>query len=371
MTLILTHHPSDQFTLLNPEMAGLYKTITAEISQFVSPQHALLFAEPKMINEMLYWYAEGEEVVPWRALSEAKQKQVIQVIQSMLIDISKVAHLHPNSLLLRFFPNYGYFPSSEYIYLVDGHPVITVWGYSGGNGFYNPLINEQSNISRKTRLLLWSKFPWVTALLALFTGVLTSLLLSIYHHSDQVCYATYPKIQEVKEALNGQNKNQALNKKQDELSKSLVLLKKQCKIPPVRSLEPQQTPKLTPLPKEAWEKKDKSMLNGCWHLTTPLKLVARGTDKWTPIKIWQVCFDNSGGGNQIITTMDDITCQGPLSASFQGDKLVIKQPENCKGGFNLVRGTQICTRSNDKEATCLYKDDDVRGGKGVIGIFKR
>ncbi|MDI2113697.1 hypothetical protein [Commensalibacter nepenthis] len=371
MKLMLAHHPLNQLSPLDSEITQSYKELTADISQLVSPEHALLFAEPKMVNDIVYWYADGQEAIPWKALSKAKQKEVLQVIRSILADMTSVAYLYPRSHLSRSLPNCGCFPSQEYIYLVDGRPVITAWGYSGDNGLYNPLANEKIKISQKIRQCIGSRFPWVTALIALFVGILTALLWNIYHHIDKACYGAYPQIQEVEDALKDQNKNQELKNKQDGLSNTLVLSKKQCHIPPVHPLKSEETPQIAPLRKDAWEKKDKSMLNGCWHLTTPLNLVVRETGVQAPVKTWQVCFDNSGKGNQTITKIDNISCRGPILASFEGDQLIIKQPENCRGGFNLVQGTQVCTRLNDKEATCLYKDDDVLNSKGVTGTFER
>lgn len=411
MSLILAHHSVDQITPITPEVTNLYTQLTTEISQFVSPQHALLFAEPKTIKNIINWHAEGKEFTPWKELSEAKQKEALQVMQSTLVDITSAARLHPRSILSRSLPACGYFPSLEDVYIVDGRPVLTKWGYRGINGFYNPLANHKTKITQQARRLLWSNFPWITALVALFFGVLTSLFWNIYHHSDKACYATYPLVKDVEEALKTQDQNEGLINKRNALLNALEVLRQQCKIPPIQPLKPQDAPELgvlpdapkvpevptvppieklpnieTPkqqevqkpqpqkkvdFPKDAWDKKDKSMLKGCWHLTTPLKLVVRGAGIWTPVESWKVCFNQSGNGNQTIVKADKTSCNGPVSAYFQGEQLVIKQPGNCNGSFFLVQGTQVCTRVSDTEARCLYNDDDRPSGNKVPGIFKR
>ncbi|EHD14961.1 hypothetical protein CIN_08930 [Commensalibacter intestini A911] len=375
----------------------------------------LLFAEPKTVKNTIDWYAEGKEFTPWKDLSEVKQKEALQVIQSTLVDITSAARLHPRSLLSRSLPACGCFPSLEDVYIVDGRPVLTKWGYREVNGFYNPLANHTTKITQQARRLLWSHFPWITALVALFLGVVTSLLWNIYHHSNKSCYATYPLLKDVEEALKTQDQNKDLTNKQGALLNALEVLKQQCKIPSIQPLKPQDAPELgvlpdatkmpdvptvppieklpnieapkqqeipqpkpTPqpqkkvdFPKDAWDKKDKSMLNGCWHLTTPLKLVTRGAGIWTPVESWKVCFNQSGNGNQTIVKSDNTSCHGPVSAYFQGEQLIIKQPGNCNGSFFLVQGTQVCTRVSDTEARCLYNDDDRPSGNRVPGIFKR
>lgn len=415
MSLILAHHSVDQIIPITPEVTNLYTRLTTEISRLVSPQHALLFAEPKTVKNTIDWYAEGKEFTPWKDLSEVKQKEALQVIQSTLVDITSAARLHPRSLLSRSLPACGCFPSLEDVYIVDGRPVLTKWGYREVNGFYNPLANHTTKITQQARRLLWSHFPWITALVALFLGVVTSLLWNIYHHSNKSCYATYPLLKDVEEALKTQDQNKDLTNKQGALLNALEVLKQQCKIPSIQPLKPQDAPELgvlpdatkmpdvptvppieklpnieapkqqeipqpkpTPqpqkkvdFPKDAWDKKDKSMLNGCWHLTTPLKLVTRGAGIWTPVESWKVCFNQSGNGNQTIVKSDNTSCHGPVSAYFQGEQLIIKQPGNCNGSFFLVQGTQVCTRVSDTEARCLYNDDDRPSGNRVPGIFKR
>ncbi|MDI2113696.1 hypothetical protein [Commensalibacter nepenthis] len=408
MVVVLSRQNIDQFTPLCDRDVGLYDCLVQEIAGITSPQHAALFARPEYNQDIVRWSAEGQEFTPWSKLNSTQQEKLLQATQSILLDIHAQMQDYPNLMIARHFDQYRQIPSIDYLYAVDGKPVLTGWGYSGDKGSYDPLalmlVSVQPN--KKNR---WLVFPWVTALVALSAGVLTSLLWNIYHHSDKVCYATYPLVKDVEDALKGQDKNKDLNKKREDLLKSSELLKKQCKIPPVQPLKPQEAPELIPLPeelktpevpsvpdmeplpnqdtpkkqeipkiekkadlpKDAWEKKDKSMLNGCWHLTTHLELYEQRLFRMShqPVTNWTLCFNSNGGaGRQVLTRKDGGTCTGPLNAQFQGNQLVLNQPTDCQGAFHLIPGRNVCTRINDKEARCTYIDAE---GHQSTGTFKR
>ncbi|CAI3922200.1 unnamed protein product [Commensalibacter communis] len=410
MVVVLSRQTNDQLTPLCDREVGLYDRLVQEISRVTSPEHAALFARPEHSHDAVRWSAEGQEFTPWNKLNSTQQEKLLQATQSILLDIRSEIQDHPNMMIAQHFDQYRQIPSLDYLYAVDGKPVLTGWGYSGEKGSYDPLASVLSSVqpNQKNR---WLVFPWVTALTALSAGILTSLLWNMYYHSDKVCYATYPLAKDVEDALKEQDNNQALNKKNDQLLKSLELLKKQCKIPPVQPLEPQEVPELNPLPedpkvpdlppvseteplpdqntpkkqdipqpkpekkadlpKDAWDKKDKSMLNGCWHLTTHLELYEQRLFRMShqPVTNWTLCFNSSGGaGRQVLTRKDGGTCTGPLNVQFQGNQLVLNQPTDCQGAFHLIPGRNVCTRINDKEANCTYIDAE---GHRSTGTFKR
>ncbi|EUK18884.1 hypothetical protein [Commensalibacter papalotli (ex Servin-Garciduenas et al. 2014)] len=378
MNLILAQHSLGQLFSLYKKTPEQDQEFIREVSWKVSLQHAALFAKPNFIKDTIYWHSEGQNTVSLQSLSKAQQQEIIEIIQLILIDIASIARLHPNDKWSRSFSLCSCFPSLDYVYVVDGRPVITGWGYAGENGFYDPLQGETVTIKKQTQRFLWLKFPWVTALVALFMGVLISLLWHVTQHSDKTCNVQYTSALEVEGALRAQDKNQELNKKRDILLQSLKNLDTQCKVPPVHTQQPQNTPELKPksqqtidLPKESWNKKEVSMLDGCWNLTTPLTLVSRQSKKIVPVKTWQVCFNEAGKGNQAITMMNGVSCKGPLAARFEGTKIILEQPKNCDGEFTLVKGNHTCTRINDQEASCIYKDEEQKDSHGSVGIFKR
>lgn len=378
MSLIIAQHSLDQLVSLYKKTPEQDQEFISEVSIQVSPQHAALFARPNIIKDIIYWHSDGQNAISLQSLPEIEQQEIVKIIKSILIDIACIARLRSKDEWSRSFNLNSCFPSLDYVYIVDGRPVITGWGYTGVNGFYDPLQKEIITIKKQTQRFFWLKFPWVTASIALFVGILFSLLWYATQYSHKVCYAQYPAKNEVEDALKGQNKNNDLIKKRDALLKSLKNLNTQCKVPPVDLQQPKNAPELKPkpqqtidLPKESWNKKEVSMLDGCWNLTTPLTLVSRQTKKIVPVKTWQVCFNEAGKGNQAITMMNGVSCKGPLAAHFEGTKIILEQPENCDGEFTLVKGNHTCTRINDKEASCIYKDDEQKDSQGSVGIFKR
>lgn len=264
-------------------------------------------------------------------------------------------------------------------------------------------------VYKRSRSALWVRFPWITSLVALSAGLLVSVLWSVWYHSNKVCFATYPPEKIIQEALKEIDKNKQLTDKKSQLLKLLDGLRKQCKVPPISPLLPQEIPELDPvtdpepmpelpvpqdktdlpkaadipqkqdppkpkervdLPKDAWNKKDTSMLDGCWNLTTHLELYQRRFfgSSHQPVTNWSLCFNPDSTGRQVLTRKDGGTCSGPLRATFQGNQLVLQQPTDCQGAFNLIPGKNVCTRLNDHEAQCTYIDAE---GHQSTGTFRR
>lgn len=415
MVVVLSRQDIHQLTPLCAREVGLHDRLVHEISTITSPEHAALFARPEYNNDIVRWSAEGQEFTPWNKLSSSQQEALLKATQSILSDIQLQLQDHPHMMIAQYFDQYRQIPSPEYLYAVDGKPVLTGWGYSGDKGSYDPLASMLVSVNPK-KSYPWFVFPWVTALVALFLGVLASLLWNVSRHSDKVCYATYPLVKEVEDGLKEQNKNTDLTKRRDDLLKALETLRKQCKIPPVQPLVPREVPDIEPLPEEpktpdlppvpeteklpdqetpkkqdvpqpkpepkpqpskkadlpqdSWNKKDKTMLNGCWHLTTHLELYEQRLfgSSHQPVTNWTLCFNPNGAGRQVLTRRDGGTCTGPLNAQFQGSQLVLNQPTDCQGAFHLIPGRNVCTRINDKKARCTYIDAE---GHQSTGTFKR
>ncbi|MDI2090172.1 hypothetical protein [Commensalibacter oyaizuii] len=413
MVLVLSRQSFDHLTALGHKEIGIYNYFIQEIITHLGSEHASLFAKPNYYNNIVRWEAEGQHYTPWNKLSSSQQNQLLAAVQSILSDIRQITLSHPHTLLAQYFDQIKQIPSFEYIYAVDGKPVLTGWGYHQKDGAFVDLLDGYSDSKKRFMSIHgWKQFPWITSLLALGCGILASVIWHVSQHSEKVCYATYPLIKNVEEALKDKNQNQALTKKRDDLLKSLENLKKQCAVPPVQPLVPKDVPDLQPLPeipktpeldpipdsealpnskppqsmetpkpppqpkqnvdlpKESWNKKDTSMLNGCWHLTTHLELYQRTffSTSHQPVTNWTLCFKPNGAGRQVLTRRDGGTCTGPLNAQFQGNKLVLQQPTDCQGAFHLIPGKNVCTRLNDKEARCTYIDAE---GHQSTGTFKR
>lgn len=413
MVVVLSRQNIQQLTSLCDREVGLYDRLAHEVSSIVGPEHAVIFARPEYTNDVVRWSAEGQDFTPWNKLNSTQQESLLQATQSILSDIQQQMQDHPKSLMAQHFDQYRQIPDLDHLYAVDGKPVLTGWGYAGEKGSYDPLASMLVSVQPK-RSNKWLNFPWITALVALFLGVLTSLLWNIYHHSDKVCYATYPLVKDVEDALKAQDQNKDLTNKRNDLLKALELLRQQCKIPPVQPLNPVEVPDLPPLPeepkspevppvsepeklpneetpkkqdipqpkptpqpdkqgdlsKDSWNKKDKSMLDGCWKLTTHLELYEQRFfgSSHQPVTNWSLCFNSNGVGKQVLTRRDGGTCSGPLNVQFQGSQLILNQPTDCQGAFHLIPGKNVCNRVNDKEAQCTYIDAE---GHQSTGTFKR
>lgn len=405
MKLILAQHSLDQLVPLCQKNRDQDYDFLHKLALQVSPQHAALFAKPNDVKDQIYWETEGKKAVPFHSLPEVQQQETIRVIQSILVDIASIARLHPKEQWSRNFAFYSCIPSLDYVYVVDGRPVLTGWGYVGVNGFYDLLKNKTIQIKQQAQRLFWLRFPWITALFALFIGVLISLLWNIAQHTDNACYLE----KEMQSVVKEQEQNQALLKKRDDLQNSIQTYKKQCQLPVINPLAPLDVPEIVPLPqepptpalppvseagklpntnnipkqklppkpekkedlpKDSWNKKDISMLNGCWRLTTPMNLQNLITNQPIPIQSWSVCFDKSGNGYQTITTKANKTCKGPVKAYFRGSEIIMTHPARCSGDFPVMQGTNVCRYENDREAQCVYTDNQ-HTVKPRQGLFKR
>lgn len=408
MNLTLNRHPLNQFqSLFSDKVETIYPRFVSEVNRLVGPAHAQLFARPEITGDYIRWECDGNQSLAWQALSPVQKEQLLNTVQQMLSDIRQVACNHPESFIYQLLPNWHQLPSFDYLYAVDGKPVITNWGYTNTNGARDLLTNNDvANIPHSPRSKFLISFPWITALIAFFLGLLAALLWSVVTFSKSSCLATYPSKDQIAQVQNDISKNKQLLDQKNNLLKNLQDLNKKCQIPPVVPLKPKdmepvqplpdiepspdvspeknldlppvdmpqkkaEAPKPNvPLPKTAWDNKDLSMFKGCWHLTTPLFLITPRLfhTSTEPIRDWSLCFDQNGNGRQVLTSVNGTRCQGPLRANFQGQQVILSQPAECSGDFTLIGGRNTCVRVNDHEASCDYVDNE---GRRTRGFFRR
>jgi hypothetical protein len=130
---------------------------------------------------------------------------------------------------------------------------------------------------------------------------------------------------------------------------------------------PQQTaalrPPPQPLPADRWNKKDLSMLEGCWLLgrDTVATWGVNGRNERCSVKAGQICFDGKGTGRRETTilcpTGGTIRCAAPVTARFGNDgTLDTTQPQvQCTPQvyrWNAEQNSLTCRRVNDALATC-------------------
>ncbi|RPE04649.1 hypothetical protein BBB56_02100 [Candidatus Pantoea deserta] len=104
-------------------------------------QHALFnsLAVPQLneTNNRVNWFAPQEgEVIPWAAASAEQQRAALAHLETCAAAIATLAQQFSQSqdataqLFAALLPNIMRFPGSQFVYLVEGMPVITFWGFT-------------------------------------------------------------------------------------------------------------------------------------------------------------------------------------------------------------------------------------------------
>lgn len=96
----------------------------------------LAIPQPNETGDRLDWYAPGEgKVTSWMAAGEAERDAALEQLQTCLTTVatlSERALASESAALQRFgalLAKAFQFPAANYVYLVDGRPVITFWGF--------------------------------------------------------------------------------------------------------------------------------------------------------------------------------------------------------------------------------------------------
>jgi hypothetical protein len=134
---------------------------------------------------------------------------------------------------------------------------------------------------------------------------------------------------------------------------------------------PQQTAEFRSppdLPVDRWDKKDLSLLKGCWKLGRDAPIVLKRNGRPTAVctmKAGRLCFGDNGKGtaeqSSICPQGSSYQCKAPLSAKFNSDgTLGTVQPQvPCQGTDNVTvweAHTDTCRRVDDKMAICGDKE---------------
>lgn len=139
--------------------------------------------------------------------------------------------------------------------------------------------------------------------------------------------------------------------------------------PPPPPPEPPKTPP-KPLDSERWEKKDLSLLEGCWRLGR--QTVGRINTEECAVPEGRICFGPGGTGQRETTyncrVAGTLTCAAPVRGSFNNDgTLGTTQPKvTCSRGmqWNERENWLTCRRVSDTLALC-------RDGIGFEHEFRR
>ncbi len=378
--------------LTGADLVASHAALQAEIASQLSPAHAALLARPVRTGSGTAWEAEGRATV-YADLPAEGRRALERAIGAILSDIRRLAESGTAPHVRAAWPALAEVPDMGHVFAAEGRPVLAAWGHAGVSG----------------RLLAWDdgvawrakpKQPWLAyatlACLALLAGLLLPRAAPWLVPAPAACAVPPGQLAaldaQLREDARGQELRTLLATLTDEVGRKQLL----CPLPTVAA-PPAPPPVLVPpppappppppppapppppppraaLPQDRWADKDLSLLAGCWSLVTSLT-ASQNNDpsRHTPVQAWQMCFGATGQGHQTIKLADGRQCAGPLSAAFQGDRLVVNEPEQCTGpSLTMNKSNRICRRQNDAQALCTGTMlVGPAAGMTYAGLFKR
>ncbi|WP_454254105.1 SrfA family protein [Pseudomonas sp. Marseille-Q8238] len=110
----------------------------------------LAIPQPNETGDRIDWYAPAEgDVVPWSAATAEERTQAYAQLEAMHAQLGSTsetmrsdAQSREKQIFGRLLEKTIHFPDSNHVYLVDGKPVITFWGFTDHAGTYDhdPLL---------------------------------------------------------------------------------------------------------------------------------------------------------------------------------------------------------------------------------------
>ncbi|MCU1719273.1 SrfA family protein [Pseudomonas sp. 5P_3.1_Bac2] len=111
----------------------------------------LAIPQPNETGDKIDWYAPYEgDVVPWSAATADERRDAYQQLEAMHAKLGKTSvsmvsdgQSREKQIFGRLLEKAVHFPNSDHVYLVDGKPVITFWGFTDQAGSYvhDPLLS--------------------------------------------------------------------------------------------------------------------------------------------------------------------------------------------------------------------------------------
>lgn len=382
-----------------------HAALAREIARIVSPVHASLLALPQRTADGIAWLAPGQRSMALGELPAADRKALLDALTAMLSDIRRGAESGLSPVLAAAWPALREVPSLECIHVVDGRPVLAAWGHGTAQpGHAGGLLARfDDGVARPVAAVAARRWPvpatlGALAVLALAAGLLLPMLGAWFVQPELSCRVDESALAMVRDAEGLDARQRTLEGELARLEEALGRRRLACPLPqppepprrtpaprppdpppppepprPDPPPEPPRPPERPPqLPRERWERGDLSMLEGCWRNTTDMTTVEVETGRRNPVRSWEMCFDRRGGGRQQIVWRDGARCEGPLRARFEGDRMLIQEPQTCQGTRGLFLGESECRRTNDNQADCVRTQIDGPGrGAAARGTFRR
>lgn len=365
------------------DLPSLHAAITAEIVRALGPAHAMFFATPTPIatpvsaERGMSWQVQGIDARRLSDLPGDGRRDLLAAAGSIRSDLRRLVESGLAPALASAWPAVCLVPGLASIFAVDGRPVLADWSHPpAAGGDLMAAYDDRVGFEPKPPLE-WR--PWATAaasvaVLALLAVILLPRLARWSIAEPAMCRVEPSQLGLMRQQAGAEARGHALKAvlaaTNDDIGRKQLL----CPIQVVQAAPPPPPPPRAELPSDAWDRHDLTMLEGCWHSSTRMKITSIDTGLVRTAQEWQLCFDRNGRGKQAIRLTDQSVCTGPQSASFLPDNsLLLEDTARCSGrGLSLLRGTFTCRRDNETEATCLRKN--VEGpsiGQGQTGRFFR
>lgn len=361
-----------------------HAALVTEIETHLSPDHARLLARPDPTPGGLAWLADGKAALRYGDLPEAGRRQLDAALGAILSDIRRLAESGAAPEVRAAWPALRSIPDMGHVFAVDGRPVLAGWGHVSA-------VNAASVTSRLARLddgVPWRatpRTPWllygsalaVLALMALASGWLLPLVAPRFAAAPNACAIVPGQIEAMRGQAAEESRGADLRTMLASLDDEIGRRRLQCPIPsiaapPPRAASPAPPPRAD-LPQDRWDRGDLGMLEGCWTLTSGMRVTSRAEPGGSPIASWRQCFDGHGAGRQTMVLKDGQRCEGPLAASFMGEnRLRVTESQPCAGTMTMAPSERVCRRVSDTEAVCDGRNlSGPLSGATYTGTFRR
>ena len=331
---------------------------------------AQIFAIPvrnEKTNE-LDWYSPIDgNFSPFSNLSYDQQAKIKEEITDQFLLIDKLGKRLNDEIGTEAARTYASlldsaksFPSDDQIFVINGKPVITFWGFkrnihAKASGLIPqvPVVNNSVKIASSdnpvSKRSWWQRYGWWLVLIALLILGIPALLKS--------CASDFPLYKNVSDPLNCPPSSQSSNNCPETLK-------------PNEPLTPNRENEKQVLSPEALKKNDLRVFEGKWVLVTELR------DLKTQNKIVIDLDLGTGGNGSAGTKMVGQTCSGAARVSIDGSKNfnVFQDVLNCTDGSQRRVNTYNCTvRPNQTQADCVFSciDRNTMQPKQCDGIFEK
>ena len=366
--------PGDLRSLLPPgrDLAAWHAALSEEIARHLSPAHALILARPERGNGGTAWVAEGLARSRYADLPAEGRRALDAATGAILSDIRRLAESGAAPVVREAWPALRDIPDMGHLFAVDGRPVLAAWGHAGGAGASGRLARLDDGVPwRAVPRRPWGRYGatlGVLAALALAAGLLLPRAAPWLVDPPAACAIVPGQLDAMRGQMELESRGQELRTLLATLTEEVGRRQLQCPIPAAPPPAPSPAPRAA-LPQSQWGQRDVSLLQGCWNLVTEMSIRRGGESPGVRLRSWRMCFDDRGVGRQTETLEDGRSCDGPLAAAFEGDRLRVTESPRCTGpGLRMGHNELLCRRVSDAEAQCEGRNPD---GTTFEAIFKR